>query len=55
MPYNAVWRTGANGATTLTFGDNVIIGGKEIPAGKYGLLSIPGQPAGHSSLPNKPM
>ncbi|ULT45977.1 DUF2911 domain-containing protein [Niabella defluvii] len=38
-----------------TFGDNVIIGGKEIPAGKYGLLSIPGQPAGHSSLPNKPM
>lgn len=42
VPYNAVWRTGANGATTLTFGDNVIIGGKEIPAGKYGLLSIPG-------------
>ena len=41
VPYNAVWRTGANGATTLTFGDNVIIGGKEIPAGKYGLLSIP--------------
>lgn len=42
VPYNAVWRTGANGATTLNFGDNVIIGGKEIPAGKYGLLSIPG-------------
>lgn len=42
VPYNAVWRTGANGPTTLTFGDNVIIGGKEIPAGKYGLLSIPG-------------
>ncbi|WP_317236023.1 DUF2911 domain-containing protein [Niabella hibiscisoli] len=42
VPYNAVWRTGANGATTLTFGDNVIIGGKEIAAGKYGLLSIPG-------------
>lgn len=42
VPYNAVWRTGANSATTLTFGDNVMIGGKEIPAGKYGLLSIPG-------------
>lgn len=42
VPYNAVWRTGANGATTLNFGDDVIIGGKEIPAGKYGLLSIPG-------------
>lgn len=41
VPFNAVWRTGANGATTLTFGDNVTIGGTEIPAGKYGLLSIP--------------
>src|SRR5690606_17607031 len=42
VPYNAVWLTGANGATTLNFVDAVIIGGKEIPAGKYGLLSIPG-------------
>ncbi|TXI33904.1 MAG: DUF2911 domain-containing protein [Niabella sp.] len=41
VPYNAVWRTGANTATTLTFGDNVVIGGTEIPAGKYGLLAIP--------------
>ena len=41
VPFNAVWRTGANGATTLTFADAVIIGGTEIPAGKYGLLSIP--------------
>lgn len=45
VPYNAVWRTGANSATTLNFGDDVIIGGKEIPAGKYGLLSIPGAAA----------
>ena len=42
VPYNAVWRTGANSATTLTFGDDVTIGGKKIPAGKYGLLTIPG-------------
>ena len=42
VPYGAVWRTGANSATTLTFSDEVIIGGKKIPAGKYGLLSIPG-------------
>lgn len=41
VPNNAVWRTGANGATTLTFSDEVIIGGKKIPAGKYGLLTIP--------------
>jgi hypothetical protein len=42
VPFDKVWRTGANGATTLTFSDEVIIGGTKIPAGKYGLLSIPG-------------
>lgn len=41
VPYGNVWRTGANNATTLTFGDEVTIGGTKIPAGKYGLLSIP--------------
>lgn len=41
VPYGKVWRTGANGATTLTFGDDVTIGGTKIPAGKYGLLTIP--------------
>lgn len=40
-PAGKVWRTGANGATTLTFGEEVSIGGVKIPAGKYGLLSIP--------------
>lgn len=43
VPYDKVWRTGANAATTLTFGDEVIIGGVKIPAGKYGLLTIPGK------------
>ncbi len=42
VPYGKVWRTGANQATTLTFGDSVIIGGEPIPPGKYGLLTIPG-------------
>lgn len=42
VPYGAVWRTGANNATTISFADDVIIGGKTVPAGKYGLLSIPG-------------
>ena len=41
VPFNNVWRTGANQATTLTFGDEVTIGGKKIPAGKYGFVSIP--------------
>jgi hypothetical protein len=42
VPYGKVWRTGANQATTISFGDAVTIGGTKIPAGKYGLLTIPG-------------
>jgi hypothetical protein len=42
VPFGKIWRTGANQATTLTFGDEVTIGGTKIPAGKYGLLTIPG-------------
>ena len=41
VPFGNVWRTGANSATTLTFAEEVMIGDKKIPAGKYGLLSIP--------------
>src|SRR6185436_507100 len=40
VPFGNVWRTGANQATTLTFGDDVSIGDKKIAAGKYGLLTI---------------
>jgi Protein of unknown function (DUF2911)/Tetratricopeptide repeat len=40
-PYGVIWRTGANGATTLSFGDDVTIGGTLLKAGKYGLLTIP--------------
>lgn len=43
VPFDKVWRTGANGATTLTFSEEVNIGDKKIAAGKYGLLSIPGK------------
>jgi len=42
VPYGQVWRTGANSATTITFTDEVIIGGKKLAPGKYGLLTIPG-------------
>lgn len=43
IPYGNLWRTGANAATKLTFGEEVIIGGKKIPAGSYSLYTIPGQ------------
>ena len=43
VPFDKVWRTGANQATTLTFSDEVMIGGVAIKPGKYGLLTIPRQ------------
>jgi hypothetical protein len=42
-PYRTVWRTGANSATILKFTDEVIIDGTKVPAGEYGLFSIPGE------------
>lgn len=41
-PYGTVWRTGANSATVLKFTDDVTMEGHKIPAGEYGLFSIPG-------------
>ena len=43
VPYGQVWRTGANGATVLSFSTDVLIDGKTIPAGQYALYSIPGK------------
>ncbi len=43
VPFGKVWRTGANSATTLAFGDDVTIGNKLVAAGKYGLVTIPGK------------
>ncbi len=41
VPFGKVWRTGANAATTITFSEEVTIGGLAVKAGKYGLLTIP--------------
>ncbi|MBS1608352.1 MAG: DUF2911 domain-containing protein [Bacteroidetes bacterium] len=41
VPFGKVWRTGANSATTIEFGDDVTIGGTKIPKGEYGLITIP--------------
>ena len=41
VPYNQVWRAGANQNTTISFSNDVIIAGKKIPAGIYGLHMIP--------------
>ncbi len=41
VPYNKVWRTGANAVTTLDFGKDVKLEGHEVKAGKYALYTIP--------------
>ncbi len=42
VPYNKLWRTGANAATKITFTDAVEAGGKKIDTGTYVLYTIPG-------------
>ncbi len=41
VPYGKVWRTGANTNTTITFSDPVVIEGKLLDKGTYGLHTIP--------------
>mgnify|MGYP000894085647 CR=1 FL=1 len=43
VPYDEVWRTGANAATKITFGDDVMFGGAEVKKGSYALLTKPGK------------
>ncbi len=43
VPYNNVWRTGANGATKIKFGEDVKVAGKEVKAGEYAIYTIPGR------------
>jgi DUF2911 family protein len=43
VPYDKVWRTGANEATTIVFSKDVTIDGKALPAGTYSLHTIPGK------------
>jgi len=41
VPYGKVWRAGANENTTITFSDPVLIEGKPLAKGTYGLHMIP--------------
>jgi hypothetical protein len=43
VPYDSVWRTGADEATTISFNKDVLIEGQKLPAGKYALFTIPGK------------
>ena len=43
VPYDALWRTGANKNTMVTFGDDVVVSGKELKAGSYAVFTKPGE------------
>ena len=43
IPYNQVWRTGANAATQFTTSAPITLAGIPIPAGKYTLWTVPRQ------------
>ncbi len=45
VPFDAVWRTGANMATHLTTDRDLLLGSFRLPAGRYTLFSIPGPDA----------
>lgn len=41
VPYGKIWRTGANAATKITFGEDVKVGGMPVKAGSYALYTVP--------------
>ena len=43
VPYEKLWRTGANMATKVTFSEDVKIEGKDLAAGTYSFFTIPGE------------
>ncbi|MFE3848502.1 DUF2911 domain-containing protein [Flavobacterium sp. LB3P45] len=43
VPYNEVWRAGANEATTFETDKELIIEGSKLPAGKYSFFVIPNE------------
>ena len=43
VPYGKIWRTGANEVTSITFSNPVKVNGNELPAGTFGIHTIPGE------------
>ena len=43
VPFEKIWRTGANEATTLETNKEIGVNGKMLPAGKYAVFTIPGE------------
>src|SRR6266542_3908956 len=43
VPYDQIWRTGANAITKVTMDTDVTVEGEKLAAGSYGLFTIPGK------------
>jgi len=43
VPYDQLWRTGANANTKITFSDDVTVAGAKLAAGSYAIYSKPGK------------
>lgn len=43
VPYDKMWRTGANKNTVITFGEDVEVAGKPVKAGSYAIFTKPGK------------
>jgi len=43
VPFNTLWRTGANKNTTISFSDDVVISGTTVKAGTYAVFTKPGK------------
>jgi hypothetical protein len=43
VPFDQVWRTGANEATELTLYNPMMLGDTKVPAGSYTLYTVPGK------------
>ena len=41
VPYDEIWRAGANSPTAIVFSTDVMIGGKKVRAGKYSIAMTP--------------
>jgi hypothetical protein len=54
VPYDKLWRAGANGATKITFSKDVTFADKPVPAGTYALFTIPTKGAWTVILNKKP-
>ena len=52
VPWNKVWRTGANQATIFETGADLVVAGTTVPAGKYSLWTLP-SPGGWTLIVNK--